>query len=336
MEKPPAEPGRLLKVIVPVDVVRSMDRAILASNGAYQDRAEFVTEAIRDRLAEDTAVHQPEVALLAPSNGVSTSAHHVVPQSMLEALRLGQWIPRSTGSVPVGPTDLTNFGLHNRDLPTLWALDQLALLGSQQSDGVPWDELIDRVRSEGARLGEMLRIRDTSRPTLMPAGIGFPRPGPKQARSVARFVAANVGVNNGRAEGPFFVLALAKFVDQDRTRISPSDDAVDLLRSLIEAGIGDDLPHPEPAFRAWWAFLTQRAPAEHEAWTKVLQVVDRQPTRTELVAAFPEWKGSTADTNTTGFVSRSREWGLIEPGLSDQQRYRLTSLGQAVLGGIES
>ena len=36
-----------------------------------------------------------------------------------------------------------------------------------------------------------------------------------------------------------------------------------------------------------------------------------------------------AETNCTGYVSRSREWGLVEPELVDG-RYRLTQLGSTV------
>lgn len=61
--------------------------------------------------------------------------------------------------------------------------------------------------------------------------------------------------------------------------------------------------------------------AEQQAWAKILRELGTGPTRAELVSRFP---GSKDETNCMGFVSRSREWGLLEPRLVNG-RYLLTT-----------
>ncbi len=327
------EAARLVKLVLPAELVRGMDRAILAAAGAYQDRNEFVAEAIRDRLVEEAAFrksplsNRASAAEDAPSAPSTEAVIH--DPSMDWPVELGLWRHLSPASLPAEPSKHVNFGLHNRDFPTLWALDRLALLSANEQGPVAWDRFLDRVRDEGAHLGERLRMRDLANPTVLRVGVGFPKPGPKMAASVDRFVASNVG-SGRRADGPFFVLALATFADGDHQRIVPTDAGLHVLADMIERGLGSGLPQPPEAFECWWRYTSDLAPVEHAAWLKVLQVIEGEPTREALTHQFPEWRGHTATTNTVGFVSRSREWGLVEPELIEG-RYRLTDLGRMVV-----
>jgi hypothetical protein len=338
----------MVKVLLEADLVRHMDRRILASAGAYQDRSEFIAEAIRDRLTEEAAlVEQVEPAdRVAPASDSSSVAREkqpkpkrvaeepvrfmaLEPPDLDDSAEMGHW--RRSGHIPstqVGPTDTVNFGLHNRDLPTLWALDRLALMAGETGEPVEWERFTNRLRGEGSHLGALLRHRDLAAPVSLGAGIGFPKPGAKQQASVERFIAAAVG-NNRRADGPFFALALAAFADPDRTRIIPSEPGLAVLHDMLERGLGPTLPQPPAAFECWWRYIARLAPAEHAAWRKLLRVVADEPTRDELITRFPEWPGHVATTNTVGFIARSREWGLMAPELIEQ-RYHLTELGQVV------
>jgi hypothetical protein len=338
-----------VKVLLDADLVRRMDRRILVSSGAYQDRGEFIAEAIADRLTEEEALIEQEavvehtLARAPDTSAVAEDSHRIRPATSspqfvviepppLDAtVEMGRW--RNNGHIPttqVAPTVSINFGLHNRDLPTLWALDRLTLMAGQRGEPVSWDDFLHRLRGEGADAGSLLRHRDLAMSTSLGAGIGFPKPGAKREASIERFIAAAVG-NKRRADGPFFVLALAGFTDEQRTRIAPSEPGLRVLRDMLERDLGPSLPQPPAAFERWWHFIANLAPAEHAAWRKVLRVVVDEPTREELVIRFPEWPGHVATTNTVGFISRSREWGLVEPDLIEQ-RYRLTELGRAVAG----
>lgn len=326
-----AEPARLIKLVLPAELVRGMDRAILAAAGAYQDRNEFVAEAIRDRLVEEASLRDTRSRPASDEKAPRRPTLEAVIQgeSLEGSVDLGSWRDRSPASLPALPTTEVNFGLHNRDFPTLWALDTLAVLSADEGAPVAWDRFLDRVRNEGALLGERLRMRDLAKPTALRVGVGFPKPGPKIAASIDRFVASNVG-SGRRADGPFFVLALAAFADHEHERLAPTDAGLRVLSDMIQRGLGPDLPQPPGAFECWWRYTSELAPAEHAAWLKVLQVIEGEPTREALTHQFPEWRGHTATTNTVGFISRSREWGLTEPEMIEG-RYRLTDLGRTVV-----
>lgn len=327
------EPARLVKTLLPAKIVREMDAAILRSAGAYQDRNEFIAEAIRDRLLEDRAGAQDEVtAPVRPVRSVTPALlrpETVIEPELDDSVAIGAWRRGHVETVPAKPTNAINFGLHNRDLPTLWAFDRLAVLAAEEAGPVSWDLFMNRVRAEGAHVGSLLRHRDLHKPSGHRAGIGFPKPGVKVESSVERFVAAAIG-SNRRSDGPFFVFALAGLVGSTDS-ILPTEAGLAVLSDLVDTGLAPTLPQPPRAFDVWWRYLRVLAPVEHAAWRKVLRIVTDRPNRDELVEEFPEWRGHIATTNTVGFISRSREWGLVEPDLIDQ-RYRLTDLGATVAG----
>jgi Arc/MetJ-type ribon-helix-helix transcriptional regulator len=326
--------GRLVKLVLPAELVRHMDRAILSAAGAYQDRSEFVAEAIRDRLAEEEALRDPDVPPLSArvgAAGLEQAASHGHPteeSAVAGSLELGRWRRSSPHVLAAVPTHQMNFGLHNRDLPTLWAFDRLALMTADAREPVEWTSYIERIRNEAIYVAEHLRMRDLGHLTALRVGVGFPKPGPKLAASIERFVASSIG-SNRRADGPFFVLALAAVADEFPGRLSPTDAGLRVLADMIERGLGISLPQPPAAFECWWDYIRALAPVESAAWLKVLQAVTHEPTRDELTGHFPEWRGHLATTNTVGFISRSREWGLVEPALVEG-RYRLSDLGRAV------
>lgn len=322
------EPLRLVKLLLAAELVRDVDRAILAAGGAYQDRSEFIAEAIRDRLTEEEAIRRTPDGLVARE---AHAAELTLPFNLggSEAMSdLGRWRSGKPTVVPASVSTGVNFGLHNRDLPSLWALDLLANMAVESGSAPGWDQFIDRVRAHSLGLGERLRMQDLSGPTATPAAIGFPKAGPKVVASLDRFVAATIG-SPRRADGPFFVLGLAALVGDEGERLSPTDAALTGLANLIDAGLGTRLPQPAKATIHWWSFLADTAPAEKDAWHKVLAVIAESPDRDGLMSRFPEWPGQLASTNTSGFISRSREWGLLQPKLVDG-RYQLTELGSAL------
>jgi hypothetical protein len=169
----------------------------------------------------------------------------------------------------------------------------------------------------------MLRRAEAPKSSGTRASVGFPKLENGLSKSFDRFVSAFVG--NG-IDGPLVMLGLAAPVrDLDRAML-PTDAGVSVLRSMISAGVDGRLPHPARAAELWWAHVGRNCPDEYSAWRRMLVAAGRRPSRQGLVASFPEWAGSLADTNVMGLVSRSREWGLLEPELVDR-RYYLTLLG---------
>lgn len=336
---------RLIKLLLPTDLVRKMDAAILTSQGGYQDRNEFVGEAITDRLTEEAALHADPRTTTAEEKWADKAIGYVatqgppapVPRPGMPAidpsrdgqLYLGQWRARDRGercTVPARRSDDVSFGLHNRDFPTLWALDVLANMAGQGAVG--WNQFTAMARRDGAVVGERLRLHDLAYGTAISVGIGFPKPGAKREASLDRFVNAMIG-SARRADGPMFTLALIGFADAERETVAPTDAGVTALGDMLEGGLGTNLPQPQPVFERWWQHVTEWAPTERAAWLKVLHVISEAPSRNELLTRFPEWPGHIATTNTVGFIARSREWGLMQPELLNG-RYQLTDLGEAV------
>jgi len=245
-----------------------------------------------------------------------------------EAWKWGRWRGTAVAAVPDRKGKGSNFGLHNRDLPTLWALDQLASQVADLGGPVPWKDFIRFLHAQAQMAGEWLRERDRAQPHTLRAATGFPKPGPKASLSEDRFVMANVAHRASSREGPFQVLGLAGFVDGER--IAPTEQGLRLLGRLLDAGLCEELPHAPEVFHLWWSYLEEAAPGERTAWAGVLRELRTGPTRIELISRFPEWPGTTAETNCMGFVSRSREWGLVQPKLLDG-RYLLTALGVALI-----
>jgi len=245
-----------------------------------------------------------------------------------EAWSWGRWRGTAVAAVPDRKGKGSNFGLHNRDLPTLWALDQLASQVADLGEPVPWKDFIRFLHAQAQMAGEWLRERDRAQPHTLRAATGFPKPGPKASLSEDRFVMANVAHRASSREGPFQVLGLAGFVDGER--IAPTEQGLRLLGRLLDAGLCEEVPHAPEVFHRWWSYLEEAAPGERTAWAGVLRELRTGPTRIELISRFPEWPGTTAETNCMGFVSRSREWGLVQPKLLDG-RYLLTALGVALI-----
>lgn len=325
-----AEAPRLVKLRLPAPLVRALDRAIAGSKGAYLDRNEYVAEAIRDRLLEEG--HSTRITAVPdtlPRAEATSKDRRSTPQPEAAPPAepgWGEWLRGTVPTLAVRAGGAVSFGLHNRDLPSLWALDRLAAAVTAAQRPVPWDEFVPSCAALAVGVGAWFAQRDATSAATVRAAVGFPRPGAKARSSAERFVSASIGSRRG--DGPFFLLGLGSFDDEGH--LAPTAPALGLLGDLIGIdGFGTGLPHPPGACRRWFAHLAEISPEEEQVWRKLLKVVTQEPTRLELIAEFPEWSGSQADTNSMGFISRSREWGLVEPNLIDG-RYRLTPLGQDI------
>ena len=345
-----------------------MDEHIVASQGMYLDRNDFVGEAIWDRLNEDAVASDGAPSALRPTTRTSSDGRTVteaakpspvptgsvadqittstlpaaVDQSvsvkdnaLLDTLRTAAEQAESTPTLDRRPMPGINFGLHNRDLPTLWVTAELAAQVREEGQPVPWVTFVQRLRSAAQRAGEDLRHLDRLSGTGVKVAIGFPKPGDKARNSEDRLVSTALGgPTRAGVTGPAFLLGLVAADDPTAPRpaVAPTPEALRLLSDLLARGLVTALPHPDDVTIRWMEHVAACAPEEHAAWMAVLTAVRGNPSRLELVSMFPEWEGSRADTNCTGYVSRGREWGLVTPELFDG-RYSLTTLGEHILHG---
>lgn len=333
---------RLVRLHIPAPLLRAVDIAVIRSSGAYRDRDEFIAEAIRDRLTEDgievdwrvpasASEPQPDHSIgssdperIAPAVGATSAPDVSEIWTWSHGADTGPQMPRVEG---LG----ANWGLHNRDIGSLWALDLMMRMAVGRGDAVPWQDFVSAARTKAQEIGRALRLADQGRTGGLKLAVGFPKDGPKQRASEERFVAGSLGAIGPRINGPLFILGLAG-ASVLKQSTAPTQDGAVLLRDLLACGLSFDLPQPAPAARRWWKHLAS-CPPEFELWVRTLELLEGSPTRAALLAAFPEWPGSQADTNTMGLVSRLREWGLLEPQLNDG-RYSLTDTGREFLRGV--
>jgi hypothetical protein len=330
-------PRRLVKLYLPVDVVRRMDAAIPRSDGAYLDRAEFVTEAIIDRLAEEElgtgpdASQRPAKLAAVPTLSPDTAAQ---PET---ARMFGDWL--SSNSVPTLPITSgpgTNFGLHNRDYPTIWACDLLGRRTAELGEPIAWDRFSSELLQASWHTGRQLAAGDAAAGRPLKTSIGFPLNAAKKEAAERRFLAHAFGLPTARGNpGPVLVF---KWVGVDqvdgRSRVALTDPGLALLRKLAATGEMTP-PFTDAAWSAFVRHLAEHAEAELKAWFSVLALLRDQPNRVELIERCSWWRGNEAATNAMSYVSRGREWSLVEPRLDRDGRYVLTEPGIRELNRLD-
>jgi hypothetical protein len=314
IEPDTAPPKRLVKTWLPVDLVRQMDVAIVRSGGGYLDRAEFIAEAIRDRLGEEEAA---QAASDIPAAAIASSPVHNTGENSF-----ADWLDGAPTLAPAdGPDE--NFGLHNRDLPTIWALDWVGRLAAKGGAPIGWSDFVGELIPRAWDMGRALAGVDGAGTS------GFPTNLKRKQATEQRFAAHAVGQVSARGNsGPLFVFRL---VGLEGGRTAPTPAAVELIGALHGAGFRIGAAIPAGAWEAFTRHLRAEAPAELDAWLYVLGLVAEELTRPELVERCTRWNGSTAATNAMSYVARGREWGLVQPALIDR-RYLLTDRGRAALG----
>lgn len=330
-------PRRLVKLYLPVETVRRMDAAILRSGGAYFDRAEFVNEALIDRLAEENHGSVESLPLehkLRPLVAVPEPKVEFAPEIAESVGLSGDWLSKGpVPTLPPAPGHEANFGLHNRDYPTIWACDLLGRMTAEARKPIAWETFSEELLRKSWAVGRRLAADDAESGRPVKAAVGFPTKAAKKEAAERRFLAHAFGLPTSRGNpGPVFVF---RWVGIERAegepRIALTDAGVAVLRALAETGDRGP-PFGEAAWRVFVDHLGKHALAELKAWLSVLELLREQPNRTELVERCTSWwQGSEAATNAMSYVSRGREWGLVEAKLRPDNRYALTERGAAEL-----
>jgi hypothetical protein len=335
-------PRRLVKLFLPVETVRRMDAAILRSGGAYFDRAEFVNEALIDRLAEEghgavdhVPLPQTRPALLA---AVPEPTVEFSPDVSETVGMFGDWLSKApVPTLPEAASPETNFGLHNRDYPTIWACDLLGRLTLEAGAPITWEMFSQQLLQKSWGVGRRLAAEDAESGRALKVGVGFPTNTAKREAAERRFLAHSFGLPTARGNpGPVFVFKWVGIEHaESEPRVALTDAGIAVLRALAETGDSGP-PFGEAAWRIFVDHLSEHAPSELKAWLSVLELLREQPNRTELVERCSAWwQGNEAATNAMSYVSRAREWGLVEPKLSPDNRYALTERGAAELDRLK-
>lgn len=314
-----------------VDLVREMDTVIVES-GAYADRSEFLEEAIRDRVQEERQGGDGSLPLTVVALPTTPEEEEppAVPQQ--PGTHFGEWASGDVPTLPAADGPGSNFGLHNRDLPTLFAVDLLGRSVVAEGGPVDWYAFLRQSAEAAWEQGRALQTRDLADGRSTKSAAGFPTNRQKRDSAERRFLNHFIGAikPTGR-HGPFFTLRLIGTSGEPTGfRVAPTSEAVALVAQLAAAGVREGPPFAAAAWEAFRAHMEKVAPEEIGYWRRVLAALADQPGREELIARCDWWSGSTRDTNVMGYVARGREWGLLVPELIEG-RYHLTELGQAEL-----
>lgn len=345
---------QLLRVVLPTRLLTEIDQH-LASEGSSRTRTEFVREAVEQRLLElrfgatDSRVQDAE-RTKAPSSSplpqpplaseeVDLSDDPLVcPESLVDTRLPGPAsatvVHPDTVGFPVEPGPLF---LHGRDYPSFWCLWWLA----RWADEGPLElsHYLNEITRAAWNFAE--HLQDYDRAGELRATTMFPTSTRNRDSASQTFQTSAVGGLIRRrdgsqvAVGPLAHWSVARiYAVRDRVLIAPTQLGLDLLGRL--EGLSLELPHSAEHASVFLEHLREHADEEFADFQKVLGVVAEEPNREDLVAALAQARlGGTkklADVYAQAYVSRGREWGLIEPRLI-AGRYRLTERASKVRDG---
>lgn len=351
----------MVRLVMPAELIRRLDEALLQGLGGFETRAEFVREAVENTLLELTYEPAPpepsaggRLAASNETNGLysgtededasvailTTTSPELETSDLSIATALAtptRGATISDGAVRV--TDEPLFGIHNRDYPSFWAAAQIANVTRETP--VPLsscvDEVVRRAWTYAERLRLMEQLKDARKLTVM-----FPTNAAKRQSAEGHFrnfVVGGVsdkGSNGIVAWGPLFSWRVCQVQRDDGGELSVAltENGYELLEKM--EGISLRLPHPPEKAELFFEHLRRHAPEDWRVFEDLLGAVADEPDRTRLVSYFEdsrkEWTSTVASTNSQGYVGRAREWGLIEPK-QVKGRYVLTGFGREVLEG---
>ena len=364
---------RLVRVLAPGALLREVDGIVRQGRGGYQTRQEFFLDAIENQILEVTysgaengqrrlpvdqlpAADSATRARTGPGDVPQENGGQVAEPPAPPALANGDSIqlltdfsetelhPPSSGPTMNGglgvATDEPLFGLHNRDYPSLWAAQQLAV--QTQEGFVPLRDFVEATLTAAWRFAASLEDLDQKASTkltaLFPKNRAKPQSAEESFKAFAIGALAKKPLADGKLKGsgPLYTWGVAQVQQSDDVlAIGPTEAGYELLEQL--AGISLRLPHEEHFANRFLDFLAEHASADAAGFDLLLEVVPEGLTRTELAGRFkdwqPKWSDTEANTYAAAYVARAREWGLLEEKLVDR-RYALTEFGERRRSGV--
>jgi hypothetical protein len=315
------EPDRPL---VDGDIDHGRADASRAASGSGNGHSREVFDTLSER--EKTESPFPT----AVTNGVSIEPIGEIGETALRAPVRGAVVENGIARFKKEPL----IGLHNRDYPSIWAARLLAEM--TDTAPMPAPEFLEEATKQAWRYAHSLldleRRTSVKLTALFPTNTSKPQSAEEGFRTfgigtIARKPAADGGFETS---GPLFSWQICQLVKPNGTiHVGLTEAGWELVEALD--GLTLAWPHEREYAECFFEHLRRHASWDWEGFEQVIAAVAESPTRTELVAHFqrwqPEWSDTVANTTSSGFVARAREWGLIEPKLVDR-RYVLTEFGE--------
>jgi hypothetical protein len=346
---------RVVRVPLPVSLIRRMDALLLERKGGYESRAEFIKEAVEAMVTEvqfgppsDEEPNSEGRSVEPAAHSLSKPAAEAIPESMdqpapfelslvptldFTELRAPSAEVETLDEGEANPTDDSLWGMHNRDYPSIWAAFKLW----EQAKPMRFDHYRKLLLDEAWAFSD--RLAPLERQMKLKLSALFPKNKDKPEASADSFFAFAVGsysetLDGLRAGGPLFQWRICELRRSPGTgtEVGLTSIGLRLLENL--EGLSLRLPHSEHATRVFLSHLQEHSPLDWWGFEQVMQGVREPATRSDLVSLVggqrPQWKENVVATNVSGYVARAREWGLV----ADKQiegRYALTPFGRTIL-----
>ena len=338
---------RIMRIPLPVPLIREMDAVIIDGIGGYSTRSEFIVDAIQERILELT-IEEVEDAGAPPAPPRDTPGEPGPPDTMagqppsdsstFATMENTELTHRETGFTLAPDDDLSRpegealFGLHNRDYPSLWALSRLAEMAKEEPITVT--DYHTRIFQEAWGFGK--RLLAIEKRTGRKCTALFPTNPDKRQSAEARFGMFAIGTfriggnNTITTSGPLFEWRTAGLSGSvDEPLISLTAGGWQILAAL--RGVSVKEPHPPASTLAFLTHLKEHAPADSRGFIEIMRAIGpdgatRQSVLNHAGTQWPEWTKNMVSTNAAGYIARAREWGLVEPKQS-KLHYHLTPFG---------
>ena len=340
---------RIMRIPIPVPLIREMDAVILGGLGGYTTRAEFIVDAIQERILELSVgvvenAGVPPDPLLAPDTTTPNMTETTLPPRATPTLAATVLEAPLSGATVDCDSDLSRpegrpiFGLHNRDYPSLWALAELAK--STVNGAIPAETFYNETLRKAWTFGEVLLA--VKKHTGIKCTVLFPTNPAKRKAAENRFRSSAIGTlrtvgGTWTTRGPLFEWRFAGLIDggESGPLIGVTPGGWNILQAVN--GISVEEPHPENMRAKFFAHLAEHAPADEQGFREIVAAIGpdgatRQDVHDHLKTAWPDWNGSEVTTNSSGYIARAREWGLVEPKQTKSQ-YHLTAIGHQYANG---
>lgn len=346
---------RIVRVLLPIQLIRRMDEAILAGRGGYDSRQALIRDALEAYLmelmyepapAEPLVGSHPKTDRAEDQDGAAGPKGEIARPNRASSEWCGtcaleektkisapSWGPIVDDGI-ADAVDQPLFGLHNRDYPSIWAARHLADLA--RSGPIPLDDFhvsaVDAAWRFASELAVFEKVFEKKLTALFPTNRRKPE---SAAEMFLTFAIGTCEVDGPKlkASGPLYAWRVCQVVRPGgKLLIGLTRAGYELLQALD--GMTIWMPHPPDKARVFFEHLRRFAPSDWWGFSRVLTLVEPGITRAELVAGFqrerPDWTATQASTVASGYVARAREWGLIAPKLQEG-RYMLTEFGIRLL-----
>lgn len=355
-----SENMRVVRVPMAIELIRRMDRLLSEGVAGYETRAAFIAEAVDSMIVElsyepappepahelderpGATKHVDESSRPRPvaesvSGSKPTTDFSGAPEVRLEDTKLGHMpdCELTAGSAIV--LDKVLFGLHNRDYPSLWIARKLA--DSTSEDLVPAREFVrDATESAWVFAERLVPLEKRIGKKLTAL---FPKNVKKRERALGGFREFAIGSwkkagDELLASGPLFIWRMIQLENRNgQVYLGLTAEGAELLSSLSEISL--DMPHYESQAEIFLEHLRNHAKADWHGFETILATCYSPVSRAELMKEFSDrnrdWGENLVATNTSGYIARAREWGLLEERTVNGQ-YQLTEFGSTYFGSI--